>query len=190
VHPTAETVYACREAGVKVHVDGARIWNAAVALGVEPRRLLKGADTAMVTLSKGLCAPAGSLLLSSRDRVEAARRVRKQLGGGMRQVGILAAAGLVALETMTGRLAEDHAHARLLGEALAHARGVQVAPVRTNIVVGRISGRSAPEVVAELDRHGVLASAMDAATLRLVTHRDVSAEDCRRAAEVLGSVLR
>jgi threonine aldolase len=187
---TAETVYACREAGLKVHVDGARIWNAAVALGVEPRRLLKGADTAMVTLSKGLCAPAGSLLLSSRDRVEAARRVRKQLGGGMRQVGILAAAGLVALDTMVGRLAEDHAHARLLGDALARARGVQVAPVRTNIVVGRIQGRSAPEVVAEMDRHGVLASAMDAVTLRLVTHRDVSGEDCQRAAEVLATVLR
>jgi len=162
-----------------------------VALGVEPRRLLKGADAAMVTLSKGLSAPAGSLLVASRDLIEAARRVRKQLGGGMRQVGILAAAGLVALETMIPRLAEDHEHARLLGEALSTARGVRVAPVRTNIVVGRIEpGRSAPEIVAELDRHGVLASAMDAATLRLVTHRGVSSDDCRRAAEALASVLR
>jgi threonine aldolase len=145
----------------------------------------------MVTLSKGLSAPAGSLLLSSRERIESARRVRKQLGGGMRQVGILAAAGLVALETMIGRLAEDHEHARLLGEALAGARGVRVSPVKTNIVVGRIEkGRSAPEIVAELDRHGVLASAMDAVTLRLVTHRGVSSDDCRTAAEVLASVLR
>jgi threonine aldolase len=190
VEQTTETVYACREAGLKVHIDGARIWNAAVALAVEPRRLLKGADTAMVTLSKGLSAPAGSLLLASRELIEAARRVRKQLGGGMRQVGILAAAGLVALETMVGRLADDHAHARLLGEALSAARGVRVAPVRTNIVVGRIEGRTAPEVVAELDRHGVLASAMDAVTLRLVTHRGVSSEDCERAAEVLRAVMR
>ncbi|PYQ08644.1 MAG: low specificity L-threonine aldolase [Acidobacteria bacterium] len=191
VEQTTETVYACRQAGLKVHVDGARVWNAAVALGVEPRRLLKGADTAMVTLSKGLSAPAGSLLVASRELIEAARRVRKQLGGGMRQVGILAAAGLVAIETMIGRLAEDHEHARLLGEALAGARGVRVAPVRTNIVVGRIEqGRSAPEIVAELDRHGVLASAMDTVTLRLVTHRGVSSDDCRRAAEVLASVLR
>src|SRR5439155_7814078 len=88
VEQTTETVYACREAGLRVHVDGARIWNAAVALGVEPRRLLKGADTAMVTLSKGLSAPSGSLLVASRERVEAAPRVGKPLGGGMRQVGI------------------------------------------------------------------------------------------------------
>jgi threonine aldolase len=189
VEQTRETIAACRAAGLKVHVDGALVWNAAVALGVEPRDLLAGADTAMVTLSKGLCAPAGSLLLASRERIVAARRVRKQLGGGMRQVGVLAAAGLVALDTMIPRLADDHANARLLGKALASCRSVRVAPVATNIVAGTLTSVSAPEAAAALAARGVLASAMDAVTLRLVTHHDVSTEDCRRAAEALVAVL-
>jgi threonine aldolase len=172
-----------------VHLDGARIWNAAVALGVEPRQLAAGVDTLMVTLSKGLCAPAGSLLLASRERIEAARRVRKQLGGGMRQVGVLAAAGLVALRTMIPRLADDHANARLLGEALARARGARVAPVETNIVVAVFESKSAPDVVASLAGRGVLATAMDAVTLRLVTHHDASRADCERAAAILEDVL-
>jgi threonine aldolase len=182
-------IAAAHEAGLPVHVDGARLWNAAVALGVEPRRLVAGADTVMVTLSKGLCAPAGSLLAGSAVRMEEARRVRKQLGGGMRQVGILAAAGLVALETMIPRLAEDHAHARLLADALGRARGVRVHPGRTNIVVGTLDGPTAPDVVQTLAAQGVLATAMDARTLRLTTHRDVSRGDCERAAAVLQAVL-
>src|SRR5438552_3308448 len=101
------TVHRLQEeaAALLVHLDGARIWNAAVALGVEPGALAAGVDTLMVTLSKGLCAPAGSLLLASAERIQEARRIRKQLGGGMRQVGILAAAGRVALQTMRARLA-------------------------------------------------------------------------------------
>lgn len=186
---TRAAVAACRDAGLAVHIDGARIWNAAVALGVPPRELAAGADTVMVTLSKGLCAPAGSLLLASRERIEDARRVRKQLGGGMRQVGVLAAAGLVALESMIPRLAEDHANARVLGEALARCPGARVAPPRTNIVVAVLERPSAPDLVAALARRGILATAMDAATLRFVTHRDVTAEDCARAAELLVSVL-
>jgi threonine aldolase len=189
VEATRAAIDACREAGLRVHIDGARIWNAAVALAVEPRTLAHGADTLMVTLSKGLCAPAGSLLLSSRERIEAARRVRKQLGGGMRQVGVLAAAGVVALDRMIGRLADDHDNARLLGEALARSGGVRVAPVRTNIVVAVLDGRSAPETVARLSARGVLASAMDRRTLRLVTHHDVSRDDCLRAAEALRAAL-
>jgi threonine aldolase len=189
VAQTRAAVAACREAGLCVHVDGARLWNAAVALGCEPRALAAGADTLMVTLSKGLCAPVGSLLLASRERIEEARRVRKQLGGGMRQAGILAAAGIVALDTMIPRLAEDHAHARLLGEALGAGRGVRVAPVRTNIVVATLEGRAAPDVVAALSARGVLATAMDALTLRLVTHRDVSRQDCEHAAGTLAEVL-
>jgi threonine aldolase len=180
---------AARAAGLKVHVDGARIWNAAVALGVAPRDLLAGADTAMVCLSKGLCAPVGSLLVGSRERIEKARRVRKQLGGGMRQAGILAAAGIVALESMIPRLAEDHDNARLLAEALARGRDVRVAPVRTNIVVAALRGRSAPEVVSALAKRGVLTTAMDSTTLRAVTHHDVSSEDCRRAAAILEQTL-
>jgi threonine aldolase len=143
----------------------------------------------MVTLSKGLCAPAGSVLVSSRARIEEARRVRKQLGGGMRQVGILAAAGLVGVETMVDRLAEDHVQAAFLAEALAGCRGVRVRPAPTNIVVAELAERSAPDLATDLARHGILASVMDVRTLRLVTHRDVDGEACARAAGVLLEVL-
>jgi threonine aldolase len=189
VEATRAAIASCREAGLPVHIDGARIWNAAVALAVAPRELAEGADTLMVTLSKGLCAPAGSLLLASAERIEKARRVRKQLGGGMRQVGVLAAAGLVALETMLPRLADDHANARLLAAALGRCSGVRVMPGRTNIVVAVLERRSAPDVVADLAGRGVLASAMDAVTLRLVTHRDVARADCERAAAALAGAL-
>jgi len=189
VEQTAAVVTACREAGLRVHVDGARLWNAAVALGVPPADLVRGADSAMVTLSKGLCAPAGSLLVASKERIQKARRVRKQLGGGMRQVGILAAAGIVALDTMIPRLAEDHDNARLLASALARCRGLRVAPAPTNIVVATLDGRRAPDVVAAAAERGVLVTAMDAVTLRLVTHRDVARADCERAAAVLTHLL-
>ena len=182
-------VDAARECGFRVHLDGARVWNAAVALGVPPAALVAGADTVMACLSKGLCAPVGSVLASSRERVEEARRVRKLLGGGMRQAGVLAAAGLVALDSLVPRLAEDHANARLLGQALARGRGVTVAPVETNIVVATLEGRTAPEAVASLREAGVLANAMDARTVRLVTHRDVSRGDCERAAAVVERAL-
>jgi threonine aldolase len=189
VGQTEAAIAACREASLRVHVDGARLWNAAVALGVAPADLVRGADSAMVTLSKGLCAPAGSLLVSSSERIAKARRARKQLGGGMRQVGILAAAGLVALDTMIPRLAEDHANAGLLARALGQCRGLQVAPAPTNIVVATLEGRSAPDVVTAAARRGVRVTAMDAVTLRAVTHRDVSRDDCERAAEVLAELL-
>jgi threonine aldolase len=189
VEQTRLCVEACREAGLRVHIDGARLWNAAVALGVAPRALAQGADTLMVTLSKGLCAPVGSLLLGSRPLIERARRVRKQLGGGMRQAGVLAAAGLIAIETMVNRLQEDHQNARLVADALGRCRGVRVQPAPTNIVVATLDGRAAPDVVQALHARGVLASAMDARTLRLVTHRDVSRADCERAAELLADAL-
>ena len=182
-------VAAARDCGFRLHVDGARIWNAAVALGVTPAALVDGADTVMACFSKGLCAPVGSVLAASRDLVEEARQVRKLLGGGMRQAGILAAAALVALDTLVPRLAEDHAKARLLGEALGRGKGATVAPVETNIVVATLAGRPAPDVVAALRAEGVLANAMDARTLRLVTHRDVGHDDCARAASVIERVL-
>ncbi len=182
-------VAAAHECGFRVHVDGARIWNAAVALGVPPAALVAGADTVMTCFSKGLCAPVGSVLASSRERIETARRARKLLGGGMRQAGVLAAAGLVALDTLVPRLADDHANARLLAEALARGKGVQVSPVETNIVVATLDGRPAPEVVSALREAGVLGIAMDARTLRLVTHRDVSREDCARAAAAIERAL-
>lgn len=189
VEETREVIAAAREAGLRVHLDGARLWNAAVALGVAPRELAAGADTLMVDLSKGLCCPVGALLLGSAERMARARRVRQQLGGGMRQAGVLAAPALLALETMIPRLAEDHANARLVGEALGRCRGARVAPVQTNIVVATLEGRGAPDVAAALKARGVLAGAMDTATLRLVTHHDVSRPDCERAAEVLAQVL-
>jgi len=189
VEEVQAVVAAARECGFRVHVDGARIWNAAVALGVAPAALVKGVDTVMACLSKGLCAPVGSILASSRERIEEARGARKLLGGGMRQAGILAAAGLVALDRLVARLANDHANARLLAEALGRARGVQVAPVETNIVVAGLEGRTAPDVVASLRDEGVLASAMDGRTLRVVTHHDVSREDCDRAAAAIERVL-
>ena len=117
------------------------------------------------------------------------RSDRKVVGGAMRQAGVLAAAAIVALEQMVDRLAEDHANARLLAQALASCRGAQVAPVETNIVVATLEGRSAPDIVASLRTAGVLASAMDAQTLRLVTHRDVDRGDCERAAQAIERAL-
>jgi threonine aldolase len=182
-------VATARECGFRVHLDGARVWNAAVALGVSPAELVVGADTVMACLSKGLCAPVGSVVASSRERIEDARRARKLLGGGMRQAGVLAAAGLVALDTLVPRLAEDHANARLLAGALACGKGVSVSPVETNIVVATLEGGEAPDVVSTLRAAGVLAIAMDARTLRLVTHRDVSRQDCEGAAAAIERAL-
>ena len=189
VAETQRAIAAARELGLRVHIDGARVWNAAVALGVPPRSLLLGADTAMVDLSKGLCAPVGALLVGSSELMAEGRRVRKQLGGGMRQAGVIAAAGLVALEIMIPRLADDHANARGLGHALARVRGTHVAPVETNIVVALLESRTAPDAVAALRAQGVLATAMDGRTLRLTTHHDVSAAECARAAEILPRAL-
>jgi threonine aldolase len=184
------TVDAAHGLGLRVHVDGARLWNAAVALGVPPAELVRGADTVMVALSKGLCCPIGSLLLSSAERVREARRVRSQFGGGWRQAGIVAAAGLVALDSMIPRLAEDHANARLLAEALAGGRGVLVVAPETNILIGRLAAGTAPEIAVALEARGVLATPMDRHTLRFVTHHDVSREACLHAAGVIREVLQ
>jgi threonine aldolase len=189
VASTRAAIAEARAHGLKVHLDGARLWNASVALGVPPRDLANGVDTVMVDLSKGLCAPVGALLASSAERIVRARRVRKQLGGGLRQAGILAAAGIVALETMVERLAEDHANARLLGEALARVEGAFVPPVATNIVIAVLEGRTAPEAVEALAARGVRAIAMDGRTLRLTTHKDVSRADCERAAALVLETL-
>jgi threonine aldolase len=183
-------LFACaREAGLRVHVDGARLWNAAVALGVRPAELVAGADTVMVTLSKGLCCPVGSLLVSSRERLEKARRVRQLLGGGMRQAGVVAAAGLVAFAQMIPRLAEDHEKAKRLASVLDGRPGLHVGGVQTNIVIARFDEPTVPDLVASLETRGVLGTAMDSRTFRLVTHHDVSTEDCDRAATILGGLL-
>ena len=192
VTPVAEMralIAAAQGAGLRVHVDGARLWNAAVALGVRPADLVAGADSVMVTLSKGLCCPVGSVLAASGERIEAARRVRQQLGGGMRQAGVLAAAGLVALGTMIPRLADDHVNARRLAQGLVGRAGVDVVPPQTNIVVARLSGSTAADAVAALRARGVLASAMDVETLRLVTHHDVGPAECEGARSALAAVF-
>jgi threonine aldolase len=175
--------------GVVTPVDGMRALFAAVALGAPPADLVAGADTVMVTLSKGLCCPVGSLLVSSRDRIEKARRTRQLFGGGMRQAGIVAAAGLVALAEMIPRLGEDHEKARRIAVALDGRRGVSVEAPQTNIVIARFDEPTAPDLVAALRARGVLANAMDDRTLRLVTHHDVSGEDCDRAAAILRDLL-
>ena len=177
-----------RERKLPVHLDGARIFNAAAALSADVRELTRGFDTVMFCLSKGLGAPVGSMLTGSAELMERARIYRKALGGGMRQAGVLAAAGLIALERGPARLREDHANARLLAEALAKMEGVaiDVDSVETNIVIFRLTEeRSAAEVVARLKARGILASAFGPDAIRLVTHLDVDRAACVTAAQAL-----
>ena len=171
------------EHGVAVHVDGARIWNAHVATGTSLEEYGQCADVLAVCLSKGLGAPVGSLMVGGADAIAEARVWRKRLGGGMRQVGILAAAGLHALEHHLERIAEDHEHARLLADAC----GADPSTVQTNIVV--IDVPDAAAVVAAARGHGVLVSAVGRRALRMVTHLDVSRADAETAASVLAKVL-
>ncbi len=182
-----------RERGLPVHLDGARIFNAATALGVDVKTLTRGFDTVMFCLSKALCAPVGSMLTGSAELIARARIYRKALGGGMRQAGVLAAAGLLALEQMPARLHEDHDNARLLAEALSHMEGVAIDldSVETNIVIFRLTGRlTAAELVARLKARGVLASAVGPQAIRLVTHHDVDRTACQHAIGALTEAIR
>ncbi|MEW6243915.1 MAG: low-specificity L-threonine aldolase [Bacillota bacterium] len=169
--------------GLSIHLDGARIFNAAAALGVDAKELAAPADSVMLCLSKGLSAPAGSMLAGSREFIAEARKNRKILGGGMRQVGVLAAAGIVALTRMRERLVEDHRTARLLAERLAEIPGIRCEPdaVKTNIVMADTKG-SAQELVAAMKSAGVLANAVSPRRIRFVTHREVNASDVEEAA--------
>ncbi|WP_222193495.1 threonine aldolase family protein [Modestobacter italicus] len=172
-----------RTAGVNVHLDGARVFNAHVASGVPLSTYGRLADTASVCLSKGLGAPIGSVLVAGAERVAAARLWRKRLGGGMRQVGVLAAAGLYALDHHLERLAEDHEHARLLAERL----GVDPATVETNMVV--VDDVPAPAVAEAAKAQGVLVGQVSARRVRLVTHLDVDRAGVEHAAKVLTQVI-
>ena len=187
--PVLEEIWAgTKERKLPVHLDGARIFNAATALGVDVRELTRGFDTVMFCLSKGLGAPVGSMLTGSAESMERARIYRKALGGGMRQAGVLAAAGLIALERGPGRLHEDHANARLLAEALSRIEGVAIdaESVETNIVIFRLTGSlRAAELVDRLKARGILASAFGPDAIRLVTHLDVDRAACATAAEAL-----
>jgi threonine aldolase len=171
-----------REHGLGLHLDGARLWNAHVATGTPLVELAGGFDTVSVCLSKGLGAPVGSVLVSSAERIAEARIWRKRYGGGMRQAGILAAAGLYALDNHVDRLADDHRRAAALGAALG------VDDVATNIVVVDVD--DAATVAAAAAEQGVLVSALGPRFLRLVTHLDVDDDGLDRAIEVLGPLVR
>lgn len=179
----AAVVALAREHDLRLHLDGARLWNAHAATGTPLAELAAGFDTVSVCLSKGLGAPVGSVLVSSEERVAAARVWRKRHGGAMRQVGVLAAAGRYALEHNLGRLADDHRRARTLADAL----GADPSQVDTNIVVLDVA--DAPGVAAKARASGVLISALGPRFLRLVTHLDVDDEGVARAVEVLGPLV-
>ena len=191
--PVLEEIWAgAKDAGLPTHLDGARIFNAATYLHVGVVELTRGFDTVMFCLSKGLCAPVGSMLVGSQKLMHRARIIRKSLGGGMRQVGVLAAAGLTALETMTTRLEEDHRNARLLAESLARIPGltVDLESVQTNIVRFQLAaGKGAPEFVAKLKRRGILAGSTGPDAIRLVTHHDVDRSQCELAAAQIAEEL-
>ena len=189
---TAQVAQLAHGRGLRVHLDGARIFNAAAALGVEARELALGMDSVMFCLSKGLCAPVGSLLCGSADFIAEARRARKVVGGGMRQAGILAAAGLVALEQMAGRVAEDHARARRLAEGLAEIPGVEVAPVMSNILYFWLTekvSKTQDQVVNGLVERGVLLLGRLEGRFRAVTHYWISDEDIEKTIQAMRAVV-
>ena len=186
-----EIWHGAKEAGLATHLDGARIFNSAVALGLPVAKLTRGFDTVNFCLSKGLGAPVGSMLVGSAAAMHRARIFRKALGGGMRQAGVLAAAGILALEQGPSRLHEDHANAQHLAQAVATCRSVAIdlATVQTNIVRFDVKGLDAVHVVAELKAQGVLCSSLGRKSIRLVTHRDVSRAQCETAAATLVRAL-
>ena len=190
--PVLEEIWAgAKERGLPVHLDGARIFNAATALGTSVAALTRGFSTVMFCLSKGLCAPAGSMLVGSRALMEKGRSIRKMLGGGMRQAGVLAAAGLIALEQMPRRLHEDHANARWMAEQIARIPGciIDVETAQTNIVIFRPREKRATEVVSMLKSEGILSGTAGPDEVRFVTHRDVNRAACERAIQALQKVL-
>ncbi len=191
--PVLEEIWAgAKERKLPVHLDGARIFNAAVALGCDVKALTRGFDTVMFCLSKGLGAPVGSMLVGTAELIDRARLFRKAMGGGMRQAGVLAAAGLVALEQGPKRLHEDHSNAKLLAEVLAAVPGVAIDPetVETNIVIFGLEGNRSPtELVARLKARNILMSVLGKNLIRLVTHLDVDRAACVAAAGAITEEL-
>ncbi len=179
-HYTAEAAALAHRLGLKVHIDGARIFSAAVALKVPVEKLVKGADSVSFCISKNLSAPVGSLLCGQTGFIERARKLRRMLGGGMRQAGVLAAAGIVALEEMVDRLAEDHENARSLAYGLAGVKGIKIEPERfkTNIVIFEPPEVFSPEeFIEEMATRGVKFSSFGGRKIRAVTHRMISSSD-------------
>jgi threonine aldolase len=188
VYPTEQAEEICDQAhaaGLPVHLDGARIFNAAVALGKSVAEITGKFDSVMFCLSKGLGAPVGSLLVGAQAFIDQARAYRKALGGGMRQAGVLAAAGLIALEKMPARLQQDHDNAKFLAEGLARVPGIKIDPgkVKTNILVFNIrgTGMSSADFAGKLAQRYVLANGISPEEMRLVTHMDVDRAGCERA---------
>ena len=179
--------------GLKVHLDGARIFNAACHLNRPVRDLAAPADSVMFCLSKGLGAPVGSMLVGTAEAIDRARGYRKRLGGGMRQAGVLAAAGLIALEEMPHRLGEDHANARFLADALAKLPGIQIDPARvqTNIVIFDVTGTglATTALTLALKTRGLLMNGINPRQMRAVTHFDVSREQCATAIAAISEAL-
>jgi threonine aldolase len=179
---------------LNVHMDGARIFNAAVAQNVDVREFTRSTDTIMFCLSKGLSAPIGSVVVGSTPFIDRARRYRKMLGGGMRQAGIIAAAGIIAIEKMVDRLKDDHANAKMLAEGLAKTEGVSLnlSHVQTNIVILDVSGLrvTAEEWVGKISEFGVKAGAVDPSRVRMVTHRGIEKEDIEYALNSAEKVAR
>ncbi|MBA7623620.1 L-allo-threonine aldolase [subsurface metagenome] len=183
-----------KEHGLSLHLDGARIFNAAVALGIDVKELTANVDSLSFCLSKGLSAPVGSVVCGSSEFIAEARRARKVLGGGMRQAGVIAAAGITALQEMVDRLAEDHENARRLAEGVAGIGGLSIEPakVQTNIIYFELDEeRMTPtELVTELNKTGVKLLAVGSRRLRAVTHYGISAEDIDLTVKALGEVMK
>jgi threonine aldolase len=179
--------------GIPIHLDGARIFHGAAALNTDARRIASFADSAMVCLSKGLCAPIGSLLLGSRDFISRALYGRKIMGGAMRQTGILAAAGIIALQRMTGRVTEDNQNARLLEQLLAGLPGVEIRdnPAVINMVFFRLNSSLPPTAIQQaLQREGIRVSLPEENWYRFCTHHGVTRPQIRQVAETLGRILQ
>lgn len=196
VYPTETADLICdraHEAGIPVHLDGARIFNAAVCLEQSVAAITKKFDSVQFCLSKGLGAPVGSMIVGSKDFIERCRVIRKMLGGGMRQAGVIAAAGLVALEEGPKRLHIDHENAQLLAQGLAKISGIRIEPqkVQTNIVIFDIAktGLTSRQFVDKLGQRSVLGGAVDSSRVRLVTHRDVSRAEVEQAVQIIGEMI-
>lgn len=196
VYPPAVTEDVCQRAhaaGLRVHLDGARIFNAAVALGKTVADITRNCDSVMFCLSKGLGAPVGSMLVGSSEFIQKAHIARKLLGGGMRQVGVLAAAGLIALEESPKNLHRDHENAKFLADGLAKMKGISLDPanVMTNIVIFdvRATGRTAAEICSELGKRKILSGPTDKYSIRMVTHCDVNRAGIENALAAIAEVL-
>ena len=191
---TGKVAEIAHAAGASVHMDGARIFNAAVALEVPAEELVKDVDDVCFCLSKGLSCPVGSVLCGSREFIEEARRWRKMIGGGMRQAGVLAAAGLVALDSLIDRMAEDHANARALATGLANIQGLNVDAdtIQTNIVIFQVdpSVGTAPELISSLDREGVKVTYPGERSIRMVTHREISSTEVSEALDRVANTTK